>query len=559
MSLRSLAYIHCKSSVLRKGIPMKVHAALAATLRDSGVDTMFGLVGDGNMFIVDSFARAEGTRYVAAAFEASSVMMAVGYASASGGVGVASVTHGPGLANTFGALVEGVRSRAAVVLIVGDTAFSRRGSAQKIDQAAVVRPTGAGFELARSPSLASADLIRALRRAQVERRPIVFNVPSEFQFVEVEYRGGARAAGPAQRTVSPDPAALDVAVGIIASARSPLILAGAGATSPAAGKSLQQLAEKLGAPVSTTLPAKGTFAGNPYDLGVFGTFSPPSVADVILASDCIIAVGASLNEYTGGGARWPYLAGKRIVHCDIDPAAIDMEYAVDAPVVADAVSFASTVVAWLEEGGYTPTKFRDSVDLSRFASAAERPAEGFVELATALKELNGALPPDRSFVVDGGRFMGEAVRYLEVSRPQSWLCTFRGFAAVGHGVAGALGVGCALPRSPVVAVVGDGGFMLGGLTEFNTAVRHNIDLITIVCNDGSYGSEYLKFKARDIVVDTCMFDWPDFAPVAESLGGQGYTVRNLADLGRIGDVIRDRERPLLIDIKLDPATVPAAH
>ena len=111
---------------------MKVHTALAATLTDHRVTTMFGLVGDGNMFFADRFALGQGGRYVAAAHEASSVMMAAGYACASGTVGVATVTHGPGLANTFGALVEATREHTPMVLVAGDTAASRAGHAQKL-------------------------------------------------------------------------------------------------------------------------------------------------------------------------------------------------------------------------------------------------------------------------------------------------------------------------------------------------------------------------------------------------------------------------------------------
>jgi thiamine pyrophosphate-dependent acetolactate synthase large subunit-like protein len=97
--------------------------------------------------------------------------------------------------------------------------------------------------------------------------------------------------------------------------------------------------------------------------------------------------------------------------------------------------------------------------------------------------------------------------------------------------------------------------MLGGLAEFNTAVRHGIDLVVVVCNDGSYGAEYRKLQARDFGVEVSLFDWPEFAPVASALGGTGLTVRTTVDLRRLGTVIADRDRPVLIDLKLDPAQV----
>ena len=98
--------------------------------------------------------------------------------------------------------------------------------------------------------------------------------------------------------------------------------------------------------------------------------------------------------------------------------------------------------------------------------------------------------------------------------------------------------------------------MFGGLMEFNSAVRHKVDLIAVVCSDGSYGMEHIQFRERQMDPGVTLFDWPDFAPVAESLGGRGITVRSLADLEKAADFIKHRDRPILIDLKLDPDRMP---
>lgn len=539
---------------------MKVHTALAATLTDHNVGTMFGLIGDGNMFFAERYALGQGGRYVAAAHEASTVMMAAGYACASGSVGVATVTHGPGLANTFGTLTEAAREHVPVVLIAGDTADDRVWHAQKIDQASVVGPTGAGFERARSPETATEDLARALRRAVAERRPVVFNVPVDLWFEETEYRPPRQWGLGLTQATAPDPEALDAAVGLIASARRPLVLAGAGAVAAGAGESLRRLARVLGAPLVTTLAAKGIFAGDEFDLGVCGSFSTAEAVAAIMECDCIIAAGASMNDYTGGGQDSPFFQDKRIVHCDIDPAAVGARWPADAPVVADARAFADTVVEWLEQADYKGTSFRDGLASGQAPDATgtragSGGAPGVVDLAAALDELNRVLPRDRSVVVDGGRFMDQTIKRMDVADPRAWFASFRGFAPVGHGLASAVGVGCARPDAPVVAVVGDGGFMLGGMLEFNTAVRHGVDLIVVVCNDGSYGSEYPKLADRGFDSRMSLIDWPDFGPVGSALGGTGFTVTGNDDLSRIGEAITARKGPILIDIKLDPASV----
>jgi thiamine pyrophosphate-dependent acetolactate synthase large subunit-like protein len=219
------------------------------------------------------------------------------------------------------------------------------------------------------------------------------------------------------------------------------------------------------------------------------------------------------------------------------------------------------VVQWLKDAGYTETGFRERVNVPEdsFTHRYRSVDNGFVALGEALDELERALPEGRSITVDGGRFTSEAVQRLSVPGARSWSFSGRGFGAVGNGLSTAIGIGAALGDEPSVAVVGDGGFMLGGLAEFNTAVRYGIDLIVVVCNDGSYGAEYRKLRSRDFATDVSMFEWPDFAPIADSLGGIGFTVRNHDDLDSLEAVIEQRDRPLLIDLKLDPAAGSLEH
>ena len=123
-------------------------------------------------------------------------------------------------------------------------------------------------------------------------------------------------------------------------------------------------------------------------------------------------------------------------------------------------------------------------------------------------------------------------------------------------MAQAIGAAAAEPDRPVVLTIGDGGFMLGGLTEFNTAVRHRMDLIVVLCNDNCYGAEYALLRDKQMDPAISLFDWPDFAPIADALGGRGVTVRTVADLENVREAIARLDRPLLIEIKLDPAHMP---
>jgi len=228
---------------------------------------MFGLIGDANMFLAHSFAHEFGGRYLGAAHESGATFMGFGYADLSGRLGVVTVTHGPALTNTLTGLIEGVRGRTPMLLIAGDTATTSRTNIQDVAQRDVVMPTGAGFEQARTPQTALDDLAIAVRRAFVERRPIVLNVPSDFMWADVNY-SDIPVFSSGRPVAYPDPAVVQAVAERIAAAERPVVLAGRGAIE--ARGALLRLASRIGAPVATTLKAKDLFRGEPFDLGIVG-------------------------------------------------------------------------------------------------------------------------------------------------------------------------------------------------------------------------------------------------------------------------------------------------
>jgi acetolactate synthase I/II/III large subunit len=538
---------------------MLFHEAVAHALRDQGVSTIFGVIGDANLYMMDSFQRIGRGRYVSTSNEAGAVLAANGYARTSGGVGVATVTHGPALTNTVTALHESVKEKTPIVVIAGDTAVADPDNLQNIAQREVVLASGAGFEQTRAPHTFADDLSTAIRRAYVEARPVVLNVPIEFQWEQVDYQPApVRAVTPQQ--VVPDPAALDGAVGIIASARRPVVIAGRGATSDDSRAALLALAERIGAPVATTLRGKELFRGHPYDLGICGTLAHAVALDTINASDCLIVFGAGLNQWTT--SEGSLVANKHVVHVDRDPAVLNRWAVADAAVVGDAATVARTFVTWLDEAEIPPTGFASAELAEQLTARAAIPAkdrstEHTVDLRTALRRVDEAFPADRTLVQDGGRFLLTSFTELHVPEPGAYLHTVN-FGSIGLGMGNAVGAYFGAPNRPVLLVTGDGGFMLGGLAEFNTAVRHGVDLVVIVLNDGAYGAEHIQFRRKDMDPAISTFEWPEFGPVATALGGEGYTAHNLAELDAALAAAANRTRPVLIDIKIDPDAVDMA-
>ena len=230
-----------------------VYQSIARATHDHGMKTMFGLMGDANLFMVDSFVRDFGGRFIPAAHEASSILMASAHTQVTGKVSVATITHGPALTNCITALTEAARGHIPMVVLAGDTPIDNPRHLQSIDQRELVKVTGAGFEQLRTPATVGKDVARAFYRAQVERRPIVLNMPADFMWEKADYEIEVLDVFTTPGGVA-EGEALDNAIGMIASARRPLILAGSGAVD--AHDQLVKLADRLQAPLATTLQAK---------------------------------------------------------------------------------------------------------------------------------------------------------------------------------------------------------------------------------------------------------------------------------------------------------------
>lgn len=531
-----------------------VYQSIAQSVLDHEMDTMFGLMGDGNLFMVDHYVRHCGGEFIPVAIEGSSVMMALAYSKVSGKVGVATVTHGPALTNCFTAIVEGVRAKVPMVLLAGDTAITDPHNIQNIDQCQVIQTTGAGFVQIKTPQTLTQDIADAFYMAKTQRRPVIVNMPADYMWQEVEHRKVTYPTFTAASMV-PEGDDFDNAIGMIASARRPIILAGGGAID--AKESIVKLADRLEAPLATTLKAKGMFNDHPFNMDIFGTLSTPQAYDLIAQSDCIICFGSSLHHFTTD--RGKLVKDKNVVQINNEITEVSKNYHPTVALTADAKLTADNIVYWLDEAEIPSSEFTRELQPYSLKQhpidSVNKTAEGCINYIAALERLEQALPDNRVLTTDGGRFMTEVWCRISAPDPQSFVVTAH-FGSIGLGLQGAIGASFAVNDRPVVVFSGDGGFMMGGLNEFNTAVRLNRDLIVIVCNDSAYGAEHIQFVDRQMDPGLTQFEWPSFAEIANTLGGQGILVKSDADLDIAIEAIEKREKPILIELNLDPDDVP---
>ncbi|WP_164861456.1 thiamine pyrophosphate-binding protein [Microbacterium sp. CPCC 204701] len=532
---------------------MKAYIAIAQALLDAGITEMFGLMGDANMLYAASYKEAGGV-FVDALHEGASVSMADGYARVTGTVGVASVTHGPGITNALTAFTEAVRARTPLVLLCGDTPSRIPEHGQAFDLAAVATAAGAEYVRSTRAQFVLRDLRRAIRRTARTRRPILLNVPVDYLLEDVELTPTPRPIVEERLPLSDlESDAVDGALGLLVSADRPLVLAGRGVALAGAEESVVTLAGLLGAPLATTLLGRGLFAGHPHNVGLFGGLGTPVGERAIAAADCILVLGASLSRHTTEAGA--LLEGKTVIYCDADAANLARTDEATVAIQADVKGFVDLLIEALEAADArrptsAVTEIAGEIEAFRpLAGLADQEQPGVVDMRSAVRALNEILPRDRYVVTDCGRFQRPVFRHLEVLEPLTFTHAVH-FGSIGLGLATGIGASVADTSRTTVVIAGDGGAMQS-LLELHTAVQRGLPLIIAVLNDSSYGAEYEKLGDYGQDPTHALYTWPDLAVLAEALGATGRTVRALADFEAVAGDIEAGRTPLLVDIVCD--------
>jgi thiamine pyrophosphate-dependent acetolactate synthase large subunit-like protein len=532
-----------------------VAAAVGSALASLGVRHVFTLLGSGN-FVVTNALREGGATVVSGRHEGAVLTMADAYARLTGEVGVVTVHQGPGLTNAMTGLAEAAKSRTPLLVLAADTAGSAVRSNFRIDQGALAASVGAGVERLHGPASAVADALRAYRRAVVERRPIVLNMPLDVQ-AEVS-SDSSPVLGPLPSAVRPASAAVDALADALGRAQRPVILAGRGARGHR--EVLEQLAEATGALVATSAVAAGLFAGNPWDLGISGGFASPVAAELLASADLVLGFGVSLTMWTTRHGR---LLGSEatVVQVDVDADALGANHRVDLGVHGDAGETARDLLDSLAQRGHVAASWRSDELLDRIAGGrwADEPfddasGEGRIDPRTLTLGLQSLLPRDRTLVVDSGHFMGWAPMYLAVPDADGFVFT-QGFQSVGLGLATAVGAAVARPDRLTVAALGDGGALMA-LGELETVARLGLNMLVVVYDDAAYGAEVHHFGPGGHPVDLAQFPAVDFAAFGRAAGFAAVTVRTPEDLSAVGEWLdAGADGALLVDAKVVPTVV----
>jgi acetolactate synthase I/II/III large subunit len=544
-------------------MPLRVHQALADELVRAGVGALFTVPSSGTMKIA-LFAEERGARAFTTRHEHATIGMADGYARVSGGVGVALVGKGPGLTNGVNALITARNARTSVLLIAGnqttavmnDPELARRDitGMQNLDQQAFLAALGVPSVMLDSPASARSDLRAAYEYTAAGGGPVAVLLPADV----AEAEAGAEPAraefphvppSPAQGPSVDDIALLAELLGETWAVRRPVIIAGRGAVVSDATPHLVQLGELTGSLLATSLAAKNAFHGSPFTIGVVGTEATPTAIDLLMASDLVLAFGASLNQFTTYAGD--LFASARLVHIDADAEAIGLHRSVDLPIVADARLAAAALVEELERRGHRSTGYRTPNVQQQIAGEdqsqwlRDEGRQSALDPRIVLDRIDRLLPRDRAIVVDIGAHMSFTSRFLTTDDPRALLLC-HDFGSVGAGMGIALGAAVARPDRLTVLAIGDGGLMMT-LADLDTAVRYRLPVVLVVMNDSGFAQEMQLLDLDGLPSGIAVYENPSFARVAQALGARGVRIDSLDDLDGLPDVLGDRSGPTVID------------
>lgn len=527
---------------------MNVSEAVARSLVAEGASAVFSLLGDTNMEIVVRMAEL-GIPVHESRHEATAMAMADGYARASGKLAICAVTAGSAFAHTFAPMVSASRQPTSVIVLTGPHSRDDLTHRQALDNEGVTRLTGAYYRPIAGPGIAVERVRSVVDLVWSQRKPVVLDVPADIQAMDYPWDLDERPTPPWRRPqrVHGDPEAVQAAVELLQAAERPVLVAGAGATSPGAREQIIALAKQCGALLATTLNARGLFYGEPFDAGIAGLFASDAAAELFGQADCVVSFGASMNEKTTeSGYLFP---SAQFVQVDVrPPGPMDSGQAAECYVQGDAEVVAAAMQAALGDGfrceGYRTDDVAKSLDVP-VDSATFDVEPGKVDPRTVCAQLDELLPAECDVVSGAAHYWSWPIMYMPRWRHPLY-SSYSG--AIGYCVPVALGAALGTGR-PVLAVEGDGGFMMYP-NALETAALANVPLLVLVVNDEALGSEYHKLRAKGLDNALAEHRGRDLAGVAREMGCRAATLTDVGDLPGMVKEFLAGDGPFVIDARV---------
>jgi len=534
--------------------------AILRCLEAEGVEVMFGLPGGAILPLYDAMAKGTTVRHVLARHEQGAGHMAQGYARASGRVGVAVATSGPGATNLVTPIADAWMDSTPLVCITGQVRSNLIGTDafQECDITGITIPIVKHSWLVQDVKELPEVMKAAFHVARTGRcGPVLVDVPRDIQETEFEFAYPDTVSLPGWKPPRRGhPRQITAAAQAVAAAERPILYVGGGVLNAHATEELLALAEKGRLPVVTTLMAKGAFPeSHELHAGWPGMHGPKWSNYALNKADLIVAVGSRFDDRVTGKVS-AFAPGATVVHLDIDAAEISKIRHADVPVVGPLKGVLAAMTEELEPGNTEPwlrqiAEWRDEFPL-RYAAQEENGPLKPQRVLEMLNELTVGRD-DIVFTTGVGQHQMWAMQYLQCDHPRTFV-TSGGLGTMGYGVPAAVGARAARPDATVVCVDGDGCFQMTQ-QELATAVLEELPIVVVVVNNGYLGMvrqwQDMFFEERFSQIHLTQA-LPNYALLAQAYGGVGFTVENEEELRDALEQSLASGRVCVIDARVDP-------
>jgi acetolactate synthase I/II/III large subunit len=538
--------------------------AILRSLEEEGVEVAFGIPGGAILPTYDAFARGSAVRHVLTRHEQGAGHMAEGYARASGRVGVAIATSGPGVTNLVTPIADAWMDSTPLVCITGQVRSSLIGTDafQETDATGITLPIVKHSWLVQEVEELPHVLKAAFHVARTGRPgPVLVDIAKDVQEAEIDFRYPDTVDLPGWRPPqSVHPLQIVEAAKAITRAQRPILYVGGGAVNANACDEVLELAEAAGIPVVTTLMAKGAFPdSHPLALGAPGMHGSKWANWALNKADLIIAVGSRFDDRVTGKLS-AFAPGAKVIHFDIDPAEIGKLRRAEIPVVGPLGPAVGALVRELlkviEPGALGPVAWRRQVDEWRAAFPYRYEPNGDVLKPQAVIEALRDLTAGRDDVVwttGVGQHQMWAMQYLVCDRPRTFI-TSGGLGTMGYGLPAAIGAKAARPDASVVCIDGDGCFQMT-CQELATSALEGLPVTVVIVNNGWLG---MVRQWQEMFYDSRFAEThlthqvPDYSQLAEAYGCAGFTLSSEDELESVLDEALNCGRTAVVDARCDP-------
>jgi acetolactate synthase-1/2/3 large subunit len=530
-------------------------------LKKEGVDTLFNYPGGAILPIFDELSNAP-FRQILVRHEQAAVHAADGYARASGKVGVALVTSGPGATNTVTGIATAFMDSIPVVILTGQvpTPLIGNDAFQEADIIGITRPCTKHNYLAKDVK----DLAQILKEAFYVARggrpgPVLIDLPkdtlvnsTEFKYPEKVFIRGY------QPTYEGHPGQIQRAVKLILKSKKPVLYVGGGIISSNASKELSVFAERLGIPVTMTLMGLGGFPGNhPLSLGMLGMHGTYRANMAVMESDLLIAIGSRFDDRVTGKIE-AFAPQAKIIHIDIDPTSISKNVRVDLPIVGDCKRILSKMLSLLEDEDID--SFKEGLDKWHHQTEKWKALHNMnyeqkdiIKPQYVVEKIYELTKGDAIISTEVGQNQMWAAQYYQFIKPRT-LLTSGGLGTMGYGFPAAIGAQVAFPNKLVIDIAGDGSFQMNS-QELATAVQYQLPIKVAILNNHYlgmirqwqeffYGKRYASSSLERVS--------PDFVKLAEAYGAIGLRATRPEEVVPTLKKAFSIPKPVIIDFMVDP-------